>query len=241
MLLLVDHDNLSPALRARGAVFLSEHVLQMLGLDRLRSTSHVTIRLYGGWYEDRRLTSRAQVLAAELATFPRIVNLVSPSRESHAITVRVELAYSMLAEPARNLMYTVRVDRGLPASLRCAAPRDRGCRASQCPLAAVQEFFTAAQCPEDGCFVTPNMLFSQAQQKLVDTLLAVDLVHAAQRGDPVVSLLTSDDDVWPAIRSAMLLGSRVLHMTDRARYATEYDYVDRGDVRYDSIQTRPAQ
>jgi hypothetical protein len=32
----------------------------------------------------------------------------------------------------------------------------------------------------------------------------------------------------------------VLHMTDRARYATEYDYVDRGDARYDSIQTRPA-
>ena len=47
---------------------------------------------------------------------------------------------------------------------------------------------------------------------MVDTMMVADIIHIANRGDESVAVVTSDDDVWPGILSAMIIGTRVLHV-----------------------------
>ena len=47
---------------------------------------------------------------------------------------------------------------------------------------------------------------------MVDTMMVADIIYIANRGDESLAVVTSDDDVWPGILSAMIAGVRVLHL-----------------------------
>jgi uncharacterized LabA/DUF88 family protein len=72
---------------------------------------------------------------------------------------------------------------------------------------------------------TPDLL-RKAGQKLVDTMMTADIIHLAANGSTDICVISSDDDLWPGIKSALLLGRRVVHLRthDRAsaaRYARD--------------------
>ena len=46
-------------------------------------------------------------------------------------------------------------------------------------------------------------------------MLVVDLVRLAQAASELIVLVSSDDDMWPGIRGALLHGARVLHVHAR--------------------------
>jgi len=49
----------------------------------------------------------------------------------------------------------------------------------------------------------------RSEQKLVDTMLTADMIYLAQAGVKDVCLVSSDDDLWVGIRTAILLGANV--------------------------------
>ena len=60
--------------------------------------------------------------------------------------------------------------------------------------------------------MSPGEVLAREEQKLVDTMLVVDLAHLARQGGSVLVVVSTDDDVWPGIRFALLLGAVLIHV-----------------------------
>ena len=50
------------------------------------------------------------------------------------------------------------------------------------------------------------------EQKLVDSMLLIDLVHLAQTTTDPLVVVSADDDLWPGIRFVLLHRTRVIHV-----------------------------
>ena len=223
MWILVDHANLSRVDKKRGVSYLVDRVLSVLGVSALSATRRCYFRLYGGWFDRSKLTRLAQDLAVDIQReYPKLTTVVWKVRML-SLTVSVELAYTLAAEPARRLLHTYRL-RGVPEGLHCRHPSSAGCLKATCPLVPVYEFIERGCCPEIGCRIGPADLIYRGEQKLVDTMLAADVIYYAWTGEPEVCVVTSDDDLWPGMRTAMALGARILHVHTRPARSTPSAY-----------------
>ncbi len=67
-------------------------------------------------------------------------------------------------------------------------------------------------------------MLAREEQKLVDSMLVVDLIHFAETTDEPLVVVSADDDLWPGIRFVLLRSARVIHViprrgrVDRKRY-----------------------
>jgi uncharacterized LabA/DUF88 family protein len=217
----VDYDNVLLSQRRNGLEYVVDRAIRALGLPLLSSVKRVHVRLYGGWYLGSALTRAAQTIVADaLAKFPQIIRLVGASGV-HSVLVSVDLAYSLAIDPGVHLWHTFR-ERGAPQGLRSKTPRAIGCAEANCPLTVVHDFVMNDRCPLSACGVTPEDLLYRSEQKLVDTMLSVDLIHySAQRSD-MIGVVSSDDDIWPAINTALLQGKELIHLHTRPGRSVPY-------------------
>jgi len=223
MFICVDYDNLPREHRHKGPKYVVERVLRSIGTRSFSADNRAKVRLYGGWYDCSNPTRRCQKLSGELqASFPGVIPVTD---QSGAVPVRVaaELAYSLAADPHRHLFHTFR-RRGMPQGLRCDDPGNHGCVDSSCPLKSLPHFINQGKCPKQGCSVRPEDLLYRNQQKLVDTMLSADVIHYATSGVSELCIVSSDDDFWPAIRSALLAGAQVIHVHTKPRHTTPAAY-----------------
>ena len=222
--ILIDYDNLDRLERQRGTRYVITRLLDVLGSWRTAWERRVNCRLYGGWFDEDAFSRSAERLIPDLRRdFPCSVPVTS-TEGAQAILVRVELARSLACDPAVVLTHTYR-QRSLPPRLRCEAVPFPGCAApSRCPVAALDPFIRNDDCPVDGCTVEPKGVLAREEQKLVDSMLVVDLVHFAETTDQPLVVVSADDNLWPGIRFALLRGARVIHViprrgrVDRERY-----------------------
>jgi uncharacterized LabA/DUF88 family protein len=211
MEVLVDYSNLRHAERAKGPTYVIDRVVTALGLPHLGPYSRVTFRLYDGWYENQTLTRRAQDASAEiLRDFP-LTKTLTDGLSTKAIVVNAELAYSLKIDPGTHLWHTFRL-KGAPWNLSCAHPAAVGCTTSPCDLAFTHSFFLNNKCPNVLCKLTPSNLIARSEQKLVDTMIAADLYYLHLQKTPIVALVSSDDDMWPTIKTALDLGMHVIQV-----------------------------
>ena len=209
MIALVDYDNLRVGGRDIRAIV--QQLLDEVGVARCEGERAVRFRLYGGWFEGLHLSRRAQRLSAAIdSRFPRRMSVVS-GELAVTLMVTVELA-RRLVDDRIDLTHTYR-RWSTPPTLSClAAPFEACARPGQCALSGLAPFVNNAQCPVPACGVTPPAVLKKEEQKLVDSMLVVDLVHLAEtRSEPIV-LASSDDDMWPGIRAALLRGAQVVHV-----------------------------
>ena len=209
MIALVDYDNLRVGGRDIRAIV--QQLLDEVGVARCEGERAVRFRLYGGWFEGLHLSRRAQRLSAAIdLRFPRRMSVVS-GELAVTLMVTVELA-RRLVDDRIDLTHTYR-RWSTPPTLSClAAPFEACARPAQCALSGLAPFVNDAQCPVPACGVTPPAVLKKEEQKLVDSMLVVDLVHLAEtRSEPIV-LASSDDDMWPGIRAALLRGAQVVHV-----------------------------
>ena len=87
----------------------------------------------------------------------------------------------------------------------------------------VADFLEEQRCPGNGCTVRQNDVLQKWEQKLVDTMLVSDLIFLATRGERDLVVVSSDDDIWPGIRTALQLGARVTQVHTGGR-ETPADY-----------------
>lgn len=211
MEILVDYNNLTRPDLKKGTRFVVEKVLVALGFRYLEAASRVNIRLYDGWYQEKNLTRRAQDVSAEIkAHFPG-VHTVTDGVATKKVVVNVEMAYSLKIDPGTDIWHTYRM-RNAPRGLSCANPVMVGCPVTPCQLLNTHLFFKENKCPEAVCTIEPKQLINRGEQKLIDGMLAADLYYLHLQKEPHVVVVSSDDDMWPAIRTVLDLGMHVIQV-----------------------------
>ena len=199
-------------------------LLQVLGRQRLAGERNVECRLYGGWFNEASLSPAAQQLLPEVQReFPSSM-AVAGRDGAHVVLVRAELARALICDPGVELTHTYR-RRSLPPRLRCiSAPFPNCAEPSRCPVASVEPFIRDGVCPADGCMVTPGAVLERAEQKLVDSMITIDLVHLAEATSESLVVVSADDDLWPGIRFVLLRGAQVVHVIPRRGGSTPDRY-----------------
>lgn len=223
MHILIDYDNVPRIITRRGPVYLLEKILYSIGPSRI-TKNKIYAHLYGGWYETNRPSPRAQTLAPIVfSDFPKPITITTPG---HAVTVLVncELAYALQVNPSHHLLRTYR-RHSVPYGLNCKNPKTSGCRSNPCAIQAVYDFFTNKKCINPACNVRPKDVMIKGEQKLVDTMLAADVMHfSVNLKEPNICIVSSDDDLWPAVVMALYAGTEVFHIHPKPDQSTPMCY-----------------
>jgi hypothetical protein len=211
--LLLDYDNVYPTSATAPTLELVTHDLSEMMMLATRSqpgTKAVHVRVYGGWTEGGTLTRRASEVLQTLPTasfFPLI------GAGGTIVGGTVGLAHGLALHPEFTLGDTyvrrlgppqVRLQRAIPAG--CVAGSDH------CPARILRAFTYRGnrRCPVDGCNVQSSDAFVTHEQKMVDGLMACDLLGLSRLGNPgedTVGIVTSDRDLLPAVVAAAQMRS----------------------------------
>lgn len=204
MAVLIDFDNVvvGPVPSAPRLSSLLARVVE-LGLDRWPNAAHVEIVLYGGRLERGILTRRASELQASIEV-ARFFPFSHPRRDG-LLRGDVRLATRLFAVPEVEWAHTLRAHSGLPRLRFRDGSYPLACvhRSRAYPLRAMCKFSTARQriCEVTGCSVTNGEAFRMQEQKMVDVMIACDIIDQAIRGTRVL-VLSSGLDVLPAVAMA---------------------------------------
>jgi hypothetical protein len=226
MNVLVDYDNVSKLERNRGIVNLIDKILNTIGVSVLSKYQRISVKLYGGWYEGNSLSRSAQNLVAEIGVFPKAF-IISDGSHNSSVIVKVTLAYSLEIDPRNNLENTYRRS-NVPEGLRCSPPPYLSCiNDKSCPIGGLHNFIETGNCDISNCRVTTAQILSRDEQKLVDTMIVADLIYLARDNSLDLCVVSSDDDLWVGIKTALLLGNNVFHIQTKNGRATP-GYYKRG-------------
>ena len=211
MEILVDYNNVLDTDRKKGVRFVAERILSAIGPLRFGERQRATIRLYDGWYELQSLSRVAQAVSADVqANSPHTVMLLDGTLSKRLI-VSIELAYSLRSDPTVHLFHTFR-PKALQRNVSCHTPVSVGCTVSPCPLAPMERFIAKQKCPITACTLKPHDLLVRNEQKLIDTMMAADLFSLHLSSAPEAVIVSSDDDLFPAIRMIARSGTNVIHI-----------------------------
>jgi hypothetical protein len=204
--IFIDYDNLLNTHKEQSLIDLARRLLTGLEFQSPKASVDCTIRFYGGWYEGDALTRMAQDVSVRVSDeFPAIINALDSKRNSVKFRTTAEMAYSLLGDPATHLLNTFR-RKGAPTNLRISRPDDYDCSNHDCFGQKLRRLFKKRRCPETNCSKNINSMIERREQKIVDTLLTCDILHASANNLPRIILVSSDDDFLPAIRVACLNG-----------------------------------
>lgn len=162
----------------------------------------IEIRLYGGWYKENIFTQKAselQLLLARVDLFPWI-NI----ERSRIIKGKVVLTSSINDIPSYEWFNTLKEKKGI-ASLRINNTEltDK-CEHNRAICAPhILKKFTQKKrkiCSVNECTGVHNNIFVRMEQKMVDTMIACDIISYCEDEDYIVILLVSEDiDHFPAL------------------------------------------
>lgn len=203
----IDYDNLPLQHKRAGVLDVVTKALIQLPMEASISRAMCDVRIYGGWYEGTGITAVAQSVAVEIQqAFPTIIRLPTKGGNNVSISTNAELAVSLLQEPGHHLFNTYR-RKGKPANVRVEDPISLGCSDSACVLPLMKKLLRNGSCPKPGCTISSTNLIYRNEQKIVDTMLSCDLIHAAATGYAPVLLVSGDDDFLPPLRTILLRGT----------------------------------
>lgn len=204
--LLVDYDNLGYREKSLPLLALAEKLIGKFTKSEVPS-KNVTLRIYGGWYENNNITHSAQALKAQIHnSFPRTVLLADNQTR---VIASVELALALNSLPKISIFNTYR-RRGFPSGLNAHDPKLKGCTITPCPTSEVYTFLSSKKCSSCGT-MKPEHIFFRQEQKLVDTMLIADMFSIGQL-EKTLSIVSSDDDFWPGILSSTTSGVKIIHI-----------------------------
>ncbi len=158
------------------------------------------------------MSQKAQRLSKQIdKDFPITFSL---SDQINAI-IEVELARALACDPLNNFTHTFRM-RSKPSFKVRVFPLEECLEPRNCRIKAVNSFVYENVCPKSNCNVSPEMAFYRAEQKLVDSMIVVDLVHYAIHQKDHLVVVSGDDDMWPGIRYALLQNAMITHIVPRS-------------------------
>ncbi len=167
--------------------------------------ANIQFRLYGGWYKENSLTKQAsalQQLLSDVIVFPKVVS-------NKVINGKIELAVSLHAKPDFVWGYTHKETEGVKRIRINHECVDTFCNdnRSTCPKFILYKFTDkkTKKCPITSCENLQKNVFKGAEQKMVDTLIACDVI--AISGDETTAgllVISDDQDHLPSLAMANL-------------------------------------
>ena len=162
---------------------------------------NIIIRIYGGWYQDDTLTNRASQLLSILklisdGIFPVVI-------EQRKIEGSIDMVFSLFK--VSHVWYNTYQERsGLPKLRIAHANVGDHCSMNKnsCPVHILSRFTRAKSklCHVDGCLTKQDDVFIQRTQKMVDTMMACDVLSFCEEQNVGGVYIASDDiDLFPAI------------------------------------------
>jgi len=163
------------------------------------------MRLYGGWYMDTELTKQASIVQQLLTRFDLFPIIMNGKRISGSIN----LASSMFSFPDLIWRHLYKERRGVSRIRIAQHLVDDFCTANRggCPKYLLNKFTKKKDklCPVVGCEFLQNEVFISPVQKMVDTLIACDLITIAECEESSGIFLFSDDqDHLPSLALASI-------------------------------------
>lgn len=214
--IFIDYDNLEKPQKMAGLLDVITKVLMQVPIDITVSRVKCDVRVYGGWYDGTQITRLAQDVTVQIQQeFPKVLRFPISGERYLFVSVNVELAAALLQEPSHHLFNTFR-RKGKPSNVRILEPNVVGCTDPDCILPLVKKVLKTGSCPKFGCAVTVDNLVYRNEQKIVDTMLSCDLIHASKVGYDIVILVSGDDDFIPPLRTVLLQGTMAVRFHPKA-------------------------
>ena len=205
VVVLIDYSNFFPPGDIDPTDSALRHALLRLAervISRLPNVEWILLRLYGGWMQDGALTSVGSKVSqlVQLATpFPVAVG---GDRLVHG---EIQLALDVAGVEGLNMEDTFRRRQG-PSRLQLSqSPVPEGCAvhaSRDCPMRAVALLTRRAEktCPVRECQVTPRSAFVVHEQKMVDVMMASDILYYCRDSTATgVVVVTCDTDLLPSL------------------------------------------
>lgn len=216
--IFIDYDNLLPTQKTAGILDAVTKVMIQIPLGAVTTRAKCDVRVYGGWYEGTQITRRAQEVAVEIQRdFPKVIRLPVSDRSQISVSTSAELAVALLQEPGHHLFNTYR-RKGKPANVRVTEKSEVGCNDTGCILPLMKKFLNSGNCPKASCDVAAGDLIYRDEQKIVDTMLTCDLIHAGSGDADRVILVSGDDDFLPPLRTILLRGTAAVRFHPKPNY-----------------------
>lgn len=218
MYLLIDHDNINERDLRHGLERVASVVADELGPIPFEKDPRLQVRVYGGWFRGEDRSARAKRILSELAGSFQTPLVIARSGKSVRLTMSAALADSLLSQPKNPILDTYREGRVDLSRLALASSPFAACVApGACSLHAIAQGMKDGSCPVLSCSVSLAHIATRNEQKLVDTMLVADMMELGRQQAKALAVISSDDDLWPGILSAMLMGTHVFHFQSRSR------------------------
>lgn len=208
VVILIDYDNYFGADVSKISpeqMELSFKEMVRLCENEFSDFNSIQIRLYGGWYKETSFTkvaSEVQQLLSQINVFPKVT-------EKGVLNGTVELATSLHIKPEFIWGYTHKETQGvrrIRINHDCADDLCKDNRTT-CPKYLLYKFTDSKErkCGVDGCENLQKNVFKGAEQKMVDTLIACDVISASEDETIIGVLVISDDqDHLPSLALASM-------------------------------------
>lgn len=214
---LIDYDNLDAKYRSNHTAL--EHEIYT-NVSKIDTFDEIAFRLYGGWDENLKSTNSAITLAPWVHSFPKAINKTILS---------ADLARSLAFE-THNLPWTFR--RRTRKTL-ISVDNNKICKKdNSCDLYKLDQILKNVKCQKPTCAKEFKEALLVSEQKLIDSMISIDLLYYAENKCLTIILVSSDDDFIPAIRWAGYKGNTiyVLHTANssyqyKAKYTENYDHL----------------
>jgi hypothetical protein len=228
-LILIDYDNAFPpnADLSDDEIALDVERLLRRFSDRYPNASRFEVRLYGGWYDESNLSRRGSEAARLVTLMPEFPMRVQTGR---ILRGSIDLAVTPLAaDSTRPLLGTYRRRGSLPKVRLTRHPYPEFCAQEDqhCPAAILRSFTknVRRECPVDACSLVAADAFVVHEQKMVDTMLATDVLTASQMPDvySAIVVVSGDSDFVPPLLAARAIGHvELLQVRPRGEEASAY-------------------
>lgn len=199
IVLVVDYNNIFLADNQSAKeieLTIKDVIYQALQLSR--NVNEILVRIYEGWYQNDKLTDRGSSIISKFAQIELFPNVF----DGRAINGRIEFVEQMYGidfswrntyreKPGPRLI--INKDAHRPY---CPNNKDK------CPVELLAKFTKKQDkvCHVEGCNVKNMNVFSQYGQKMVDTIMACDILTYGEDDDTeAIYVLTDDVDLFPSM------------------------------------------
>lgn len=212
ILILIDFDNVFKKSIGDYNHLEFELIIKDIIRDVLAINKHpeeINIRFYGGWYKDDILSSKASVLQQLIS----LISIFPIIKEKTKIKGSLDLATSMYFFPEHIWTNTYKEKEGIPKIRINHEVLSDNCNSNKetCPAHLLNRFTSRKekQCQNQFCDITNARVFKGIEQKMVDTIIACDLISFSQdEAIGTVCLFSDDIDLLPPLGFSSVFKSK---------------------------------
>lgn len=197
---IVDFDNFVEYSKTNSESEFTGMINEILSTMLDDENDYYLIRIYGGWYSQGILTRYGSIIQSFISS----INYFPLSIEGKIVRGEVELANSLSYIDNFIFEHTYRIKNGLPnirldkdlLNSQCINSSDN------CPARLLAKFTKKKnkKCSMPSCTVINKDAFKYSEQKMVDTMMSIDIVDFGDNNDVTsLTVLSNDTDLVPSV------------------------------------------